>query len=144
MFYPLNYIGKGDNNQFIMIICKLCKIEKMDKEFYSRCGKRGKHFWCKSCYKKASYANSLRKKKMFVRFCGNKCKRCGIKHTGHNTQIFDFHHKDSSSKNADWYQLRAWSVDRIRNEILKCILLCSNCHRLVHKYKAIRNREKGI
>lgn len=119
-------------------VCGLCKEEKRLESFSSRSGKTGKLFWCKTCYGNYNKSRSNSQKKLFIKYCGNKCKRCGIKHTGHNSCIFDFHHKDPSIKDADWGRMRRWKVDRIRPEIKKCILLCSNCHRLTHRYLKLK------
>ena len=113
--------------------CGLCKEEKPIDSFNSRHGKTSKLFWCKTCYTKYKTGRATSQKRMFIKLLGNECKRCGIKHNGHNTVIFDFHHRDPSNKDADWSRMRRWAVARIRPEILKCMLLCSNCHRLTHR-----------
>lgn len=40
----------------------------------------------------------------------------------------DFHHRDPASKETDWKVMRAWSWNRITNELDKCDLLCKVCH----------------
>jgi hypothetical protein len=69
---------------------------------------------------------------VFVRFLGNKCSRCKLKHNNKNTVIFDFHHRVEATKEADWTRMRRWKLERIREEMKKCVVLCSNCHRMVH------------
>lgn len=45
----------------------------------------------------------------------------------------DFHHVDPSQKEMSVSRLRNFtSFKRLKNEIKKCILLCSNCHRKFH------------
>ena len=102
------------------------------KHFYGANGEYKANYWCKNCFNQYIYNRNVEKKKMFVRHLGDKCDKCGIEHNGRNTVIFDFHHKVPSTKDADWTRMRKWGLDRIRNEIAKCLLLCSNCHRLVH------------
>lgn len=46
--------------------------------------------------------------------------------------IFDFHHLNPSEKDVDWSKLRLKSDESIKNELNKCVLLCSNCHRKRH------------
>jgi len=43
----------------------------------------------------------------------------------------DFHHKDDTLKEftiSGWYNL---SWEKLRKELDKCVILCSNCHREV-------------
>ena len=45
----------------------------------------------------------------------------------------DFHHRDSSKKDADLSVAVAhWSIRRLKIEMAKCDILCSNCHRKLH------------
>ena len=58
------------------------------------------------------------------------CANCGFK--GHHSQM-DFHHKDPTKKENDvGYLLWRTSYDKLKEEIEKCIIWCSNCHRLLH------------
>lgn len=65
---------------------------------------------------------------------GGKCFKCKVKYNGKNAAIFDFHHKNPSTKEFNLSQgfLGNVSLKRIRKELKKCILVCSNCHRLIH------------
>lgn len=51
-----------------------------------------------------------------------------------NSVCLDFHHKDSSKKdiNVSAALNRRYSKKRILEEISKCIVVCSNCHRKLH------------
>ena len=46
----------------------------------------------------------------------------------------DFHHLDPSEKEAglSTIQARGWRIERVQEEIDKCIVLCANCHRKLH------------
>lgn len=59
----------------------------------------------------------------------------GLEYNGKNGAIFDFHHINPEEKdfNITSY-LRHYNKipERIYREVEKCILLCSNCHRLEH------------
>jgi hypothetical protein len=60
---------------------------------------------------------------------GGKCVNCG------ETNIFlmDFHHLDQNTKEYGISKLSSKaSWDELKLEIDKCVLLCSNCHRLHH------------
>src|SRR6266704_92645 len=61
---------------------------------------------------------------------GLSCKRCG----NDVIRVLDFHHTDKSSKEASIASMakRGWSQERILQEIVKCEVLCANCHRILH------------
>lgn len=44
-----------------------------------------------------------------------------------------FHHLDPSTKETDVAKMLSWSLEKIKVEINKCVVLCLNCHPLVHK-----------
>lgn len=80
---------------------------------------------------KKSYGHSH--KSELIALKGNKCSICGLEYNGKNGAIFDFHHINPEEKdfNITSY-LRHYNKipERIYREVEKCILLCSNCHRL--------------
>ena len=61
---------------------------------------------------------------------GGKCEACGF---NDNVRILEWHHTDPASKEfvigGTWYD---HSVEEIRMETSKCVLLCPNCHRNIH------------
>lgn len=57
------------------------------------------------------------------------CETCGENHPA----VLDFHHNDNTAKDrgvAD--AIRFWSLKHVMEEIQKCQVLCSNCHRKLH------------
>ncbi len=49
--------------------------------------------------------------------------------------VYDFHHKDPKEKESGIAQLlQSYSVEhpKMKEELEKCVLLCSNCHRTLH------------
>ena len=116
--------------------CPCCERERPIDDFYGR-GKAYKAtYWCKGCFNRYKYNYVKERKKVFVRLLGDKCSKCGIKHNNKNTAIFDFHHRDEATKKGDWTKMRNRSLERQREEIAKCILVCANCHRLIHAKSA--------
>ena len=59
-----------------------------------------------------------------------KCEYCGE----NNPCCLDFHHKNEKEKdyNISVMSNMGYSINRIKEEIDKCIVLCSNCHRKLH------------
>ena len=84
---------------------------------------------CKKCHQKYMSNLRLERKKILVDYKGGKCQICGYnKYYG----ALDFHHLDPNTKDPDWIKLRQRKLEKIKEELDKCILLCSNCHKEVH------------
>lgn len=43
-----------------------------------------------------------------------------------------FHHKEDEDKNFDVSKYARYSYEQLQNELEKCIVVCSNCHRKIH------------
>jgi len=58
------------------------------------------------------------------------CSKCNEDHPA----TLDFHHKNPKEKEFQVTHLAhyGYSIDRIKKEIAKCMVLCSNCHRKLH------------
>lgn len=73
--------------------------------------------------KKAKYVLEIKQQ--------SKCTKCGES----NTECLDFHHIDDSKKTEGiGAMLRdtKYTLDMVKLEINKCVVLCSNCHREEH------------
>ena len=70
-----------------------------------------------------------------INYLGGECERCGL--TSPYYSVFDFHHRDPNEKEADPGSLMHRSWETIFKEINKCILLCANCHRIIHEMENI-------
>lgn len=72
-----------------------------------------------------------RTKDRIVEAFGNKCCICGGKFS---QEIYDLHHVDPKQKKFSLGSIRsnskAWN--KIVEELRKCIMVCSNCHRSIH------------
>jgi hypothetical protein len=64
---------------------------------------------------------------------GGKCVRCGTT----DTNTLEFHHRDPTTKlfviGGPKKQSSNCSLQRIIDEIAKCDLVCTNCHRVLHQ-----------
>lgn len=73
-----------------------------------------------------SYVRRL--KEQAVSYKGGKCQICG--YNRYNGSL-DFHHIDESQKDFS-ISGKSISFQRLKPELDKCILVCSNCHREIH------------
>jgi heterodisulfide reductase subunit B len=82
---------------------------------------------------KALLANAATRKKKRTEFQSWKatlsCSQCGFSHVA----ALDFHHTDAKSKDGIVSDLvRMGLFKKAKAEAEKCIVLCSNCHRIHH------------
>ncbi len=128
-----------------MKICGKCKLEKNNSDFNKN--KNRLSSYCKECVREASkkHYNSNKKdlldkrKDYYIerrKWYGElketlKCETCGENHPA----TLDFHHINSQTKDfgvaAGLTRLNL-SKAKILEEISKCVVLCSNCHRKLH------------
>ena len=128
-------------------LCKTCNTEKsLTTEFWHKANRRkdGWEYNCKECVKKRTLTNyysnkekwneTTRKNKALQRQRINeykdslKCLKCGET----RNWLLDFHHPDPSKKEFQISQGERYGWKKIKQEIDKCIPLCSNCHRDFH------------
>ena len=76
------------------------------------------------------------KKSFAVAYKGGKCERCGYDKC---LASLDFHHRNPDEKEHNPSDMMDWSKDRVKKELDKCSILCSNCHREEHD--RIRNEK---
>ena len=104
--------------------CKSCATNHNKKEYYEKHKeKHNRHIVERRRTKKLEYDK-------YIQSLGLKCKQCGVNHPA----VLDFHHRDPSTKESTVSDLK-WSgcsLERLKLEIDKCDILCSNCHRILH------------
>lgn len=84
------------------------------------------YYRCKRCRMEAVARRRRRVKSILVAEAGGCCRICGYdRHLG----ALEFHHVDPQKKRLQisWNGVTL-ALDRVRAEVRKCILLCSNCH----------------
>lgn len=109
-------------------VCRYCGIDKPIDEFPSAGGdyKRCK---CNVCYvamktkRKRKIAASVEDIKKNLQ-----CKNCG----NDDFRVLDFHHKNDKEFNISEASTKGYGNKKIFEEIAKCEVLCSNCHRILH------------
>lgn len=111
-------------------ICPKCKDDKDIGEYYNRRGKIGGSVYCKECTNKQALDRQRDLKQKSIDYKGGLCEVCGYDKCN---SALEFHHKDPNEKDFSISNVKKYTFDeRIKNELDKCVLLCSNCHREVH------------
>ena len=73
---------------------------------------------------------SKRKRKLWaIDYFGGACNICK---EVHHPSVYEFHHIDSSIKDRDPSKMLQLSLAKLTIELSKCIMLCANCHRIIH------------
>lgn len=84
-----------------------------------------KGIYCSKCKSKIRRA---RTKIALVKLMGGKCSKCGW--DKHHSAL-EFHHISGDKKfGISSASQKSWEV--VKKEVKKCILICSNCHRIEH------------
>jgi len=126
--------------------CTKCKETKPKTEFHKQRTKSKDGFksWCKSCSKvydsnwfknnkeRKNKISNIRRKKITEEI--RKFKQdLGCSVCDENDPIcLELHHLDPSEKEMNISDMKTHSIERIKKEMDKCVVLCSNCHKKVH------------
>lgn len=133
--------------------CFKCKLEKEENEFVKNQNR------CKSCnseyvmnhYKKCpryktdiiERANSLKKRTitMITKFKENYgCALCAE----NDPCCLEFHHLDPKTKLFEISGTSKRSVESYRKEMIKCEIVCTNCHKKIHAGKTVLNNRREL
>lgn len=71
-----------------------------------------------------AYARDWRNRRRALFMDGQVCSQCGA------TEDLEFHHVDPAQKIT--HRLWGWRLDRIVEELAKCVVLCGPCHDELH------------
>ena len=69
---------------------------------------------------------------------GGKCEICGFEYNGKNAACFDFHHINPDEKKYNPSTALRLSKENRNKELSKCLLVCANCHRLIHNSRDVK------
>jgi hypothetical protein len=111
--------------------CPMCGEDKKLDDFYSRRGQKGMSTYCKVCTNKHTLDRQKSIKKKALIYKGGCCEVCGYSKC---ESALEFHHLNPNEKDFNISSIRQLSnfTEKIKNELDKCILVCSNCHREIH------------
>ena len=113
-------------------ICSKCNKELPLTDFNWRDKSKGIYRseckFCHSQYMKDKYQE--KKQTVSDLKSQSKCAKCGDT----RGYVLDYHHLDPNAKENTIARMTSnyYSLDRVMNEIQKCICLCANCHREFH------------
>jgi len=109
------------------ICCQFCK-ETDESKFYKN-GTRLRKLVCRICYNKQCVDRFRSIKSKAIEYKGGKCIRCGYDKC---PAALDFHHRDPLLKDPNWSFSKNRSLDKIKDELDKCDLVCKTCHAEIH------------
>lgn len=114
-------------------MCSVCKNRFDRKMFYTYRLKKSGYIshspQCKSCYKQIENMKNIDVKIKLVEYKGGQCERCGY---NKSIAALEFHHRDPNQKEFSIAKGKSRSIDKLKLEVDKCDLLCSNCHQELH------------
>lgn len=145
-----------------LLQCSVCKKSKPREEFAIKPkAKRGRAYKCKECKRKynkvwyeenkdkhiqaAAVHSKKRKDRILALVWKLKSGPCMDCHKKYHPICMDFDHPDPSNKTMAVSQMIMWgkSEESIFEEIDKCELVCSNCHRLRTHLRLCSLKEKA-
>ncbi len=115
-------------------------LRETPQEFCQECGKllvKGSlSGFCQEHKPRSTMTNServhqwrKRTKLALIDYKGGECERCGYSRC---PEALEFHHKDPSQKDFGLSMGNSYSLERMKIEVDKCMLVCANCHREIH------------
>ena len=93
--------------------CSTCRGKQYDKKAKLITGKK----LCRNNRLKA------------IKYFGGVCSRCGGKF---HPVCFEFHHIEKDTKTKNPSKILTQNFEKAIDELSGCILVCSNCHKLIH------------
>lgn len=132
-------------DKYMVKTCTKCCIEKPTDLFAKKSkSKDGLSAWCKKCFADNAaikYQTDIneRNRKLVNRqasrlrarnyiwsiLSSSECVDCGIK----DPHVLEFDHTDPAEKSHNVAEMQDYSVERIKQEVSKCVVRCANCHK---------------
>jgi len=115
-----------------MNTCKHCSVE-LTQENWRYMGRKRPTYTCRVCDREQANNRKKAAREYVAKYKLEKgCESCGYNKTHY---ALDLAHIDRDQKthkcktNQSAYN-QNWSINRIKEELLKCRILCANCHRV--------------
>jgi hypothetical protein len=107
-----------------MKTCRLC-LTTEPNQFYET----QNHKLCRACFR-ATYYQPGKDRLLQSKLDRGQCGDCELKVTLANAVVFDYDHRDASTKTTEVSRLCYAPLQAFQDEQAKCDLVCANCHRL--------------
>jgi hypothetical protein len=111
--------------------CKKCNNVYDVDDFFFVYRKNKKNInrlpYCKRCWVIVTKEYNTKRKQAAVDYKGGKCVKCGYNKC---LGALEFHHRDPEAK--EFAICKKWSLEKMKAELDKCDLVCSNCHKETH------------
>ncbi len=115
-----------------MKTCSKCGVSKPESEYHSA-GNGYLRGECKACKSRIEYERGRDRVKLYKEWKQTlSCEKCGYS----DYRALQFHHPNEDKEVNIASRCSHWSLDRIKKEAVKCIVLCANCHQIEH-YKPL-------
>jgi hypothetical protein len=120
MFYDKEL---GDESTITKRVCNHCSQE-LDVDLFKNNNKK-----CNLCIAKIARYKKYNFKAECISYKGGKCEKCGYNKC---PDALEFHHLNPEEKDFEISSVRKYDFALVQDELDKCVLLCSNCHREEH------------
>lgn len=112
-----------------MRVMKLCNVHGLTEHSLHKNGNAGKKLNClKCCALRTKLREDANRERAYKTY-GDSCKICGYNKC---KNALEWHHLNPEEKDNTPSKIMGRSWDKVKKELDKCVLLCSNCHREVH------------
>ena len=114
-------------------VCEICgsQFEIMDKGWTRKyCYNCAPHKDDNCSHAQAVTIKRRAIKNMLIAYKGGKCERCGYNKT---SRALEFHYLNPEEKDFEISKVLTRNIQSLKDEVDKCILLCSNCHAEIHE-----------
>ena len=127
-------VSEDEKEQFQKMYDEIGSLKKVAKLTGRSFETVKKYVQVRTRVKKVTNSESVRvwrkrTKKKLIEYKGGKCELCGYNKCDSALQ---FHHKDPTEKDFS-ISGKSLSFDRLKEEVDKCMLVCSNCHAEIHE-----------
>ena len=125
---PLSAFKLRGDRACLRAMCREC-VKQYDRDHYF--SNRIKKLKRKKETRKAIYARNKSFVRNFLKY--KACEVCGET----DSIVLEFHHVDRRNKLHNITDMMHYSTNAIEKEMLKCDVLCANCHRRLHYYNRL-------
>lgn len=92
---------------------------------------------CGKCHNKIVHVKGKENRAYMLTKLGNQCLNCGFDKW---KASLDIHHINPSKKDVSFPTARYWAREKIDKELVKCVLLCRNCHAAHHSGELVNEK----